>query len=100
MEAAKCRLCGERHYGLCKQFQEVVQKPLKKIKEKISESHSSVLFMEPAKLKTEGTPVVREVEARIDSVLTGNLCLCPCCVIRRQKTLAAVKKHREKKRGH
>lgn len=28
----------------------------------------------------------------------GKLCLCPCCALRRHKILAAVKKHREKKR--
>ena len=31
MDAPKCRLCGERHYGRCQKFAEPVEKPRKAV---------------------------------------------------------------------
>ena len=86
MEAAKCRLCGERHYGLCKQFQEVVQKPLKKNKEEASIKVAVLKSTTPSEFKSLEMPPV------------GCAPECPICAARRKLKSLQMKRYRAKKK--
>lgn len=101
MEAAKCRLCGERHYGLCPSLKgEVISS--------LNPNITRKKFPKPA-LSSGALNRIEEVKASVSGYLSPNKttpvtrnpggCQCPCCTLRREKVLAAVKKFREKKRG-
>lgn len=85
MKGAKCKLCGEEHYGLCKSFQEEVQKPLKKIKEiavaRVSAFQGTV---QPLAYK----PISLDIPLG-----------CPVCEARRKLKSLQMKRYRAKKKG-
>jgi hypothetical protein len=78
MEAAKCRLCGERHYGLCPSLKGEI----------ISRTPGPKLGTDPAKIA---------IKKRREALIQSASGACPVCEARRKLKALQMQRYREKK---